>query len=245
MSRFLKTGSGVRAALLSAAVLSLGAGQAMAWTETFNGGFDQTWFFADENGDPLPGGTLSTTGNYLTIDDTDDDYAPAAASGLVGVVFGDTVVTGDVNISNGGSNNDLGLLARAGAGSGYALAIDLGTGLLELSRIDTGVVNVLDSTAISGFAPSNSYYLSFSLTGSTLSGEVFDSFGGTSLGTVGAIDATYASGAAGIAASVNGDVIPTTLLSTFDNITATPEPGTVVLIGAGSLLLTYRRRKHA
>ena len=117
------------------------------------------------------------------------------------------------------------------------------TGDIRLERL--GPPSIFNSLAALNvtLTPGNQYTLTLETAGSSIIGSIWNvgQVGVSLVGSVSAIDATYASGSVGLFA-VTQQPIPTVDV-TFDNfLVAVPEPGTVVLVGLGLVGIIARRR---
>ncbi len=237
------------------------------WSEDFTGGaVIQPWVFVDDEGNAPPDATNFDTSNedisllglpsQLQIGNVDQFVA-----GIVGIaemnplpyVFSDVTVSARVrslpnaNVSGGTGlgNNDAFVFARVQPNlASYLLALDFGTGSVDLVRVNSGAAGDLDGLAdqvIAGFDATQQYRLELTTIGTQLTGNVYDSSNGL-LASVSAVDASYAAGFSGIGAALSEDAgaANTTLLAVaFDDVTSTtiPEPSTLALCGMAAAML--------
>ena len=176
------------------------------WTDTFDGGFDQTWVSGNVNGVGGASGTFSFAVDNDILKMTDPTVAAVggAASGF-GFVPAESFL--EVHMSavinpNAGSysdmNWDVGLLARFDplSSSAYALTLDLYKGQIDLTRIDNGATGAyFGSTPLSGFQygtyTDSSIVLKFDLVGDQISGAAYDLSGNLLTAPFSTTDATY------------------------------------------------------
>ena len=161
---------------------------AWAWSESFDGGFHNTWTFGfvDDVGDPPASGSQSAAvvDDILLISDTvaaetDGGGGSATGFGFVDETFGTTFVRGTVNAGSSPSPvNQLGLLARGDASNGaaYLFGIDFDSGALLLARSDsfTGDPELLLASGDLGrFGSGQSYWLELDAVGSQITGRAY------------------------------------------------------------------------
>lgn len=226
-----------------------------AWVETFttgsNSSYDQQWLITTPFGSvnqSIDNGYLELTGSAMV------------AMGLVTTeTFTDVIVSGWVNAAGTGSGTfaaqtDHLLLARfdGTTGSGYGLVVNY-----ELENIS------LEIAKIAGFAPAGGLggsrfvdgagvdtdlrlWAELSVFGDVnpvVSARIFDAPGGTLLDSLSWTDTTgdpFTSGYSGIAALPNSS--GGSYIGTFDSIRSVPEPGTLLLLASGALMMASRRR---
>lgn len=233
-----------------------------AWTETISasGGtaldLGASWAFGTQhNGNP---GTVVTGANsgVLQISDTN---APAfdgplnstgegtfGGNGLVvSQTFQNVTVTATINPNEASDmNNSVGLAARSDlVGNGYGLIYDFANSEFHLLRFAAALPTYIASSDLS--LPANEdYYLKLQITGTNLSGELYDSVGGSLLSSIGTTDATYAGGFSGVVVFVDEGTDGSPMKGIWDNIASVPEP-TALSLGTSSLgaLGFYRRSR--
>ena len=188
---------------------------------------------APNNGIILSGAQYGFVGSHVASTQLTDSYVSAdfvvhTGNGLFGV-YG---VAARLDGANG--LNQL-------KGYGYAyepFAAGLG-GEMVLYRITGLGISDIGSQAVS-LDPNKDYTFNLSITGSQLYGWVQE-VGGPIVASKSAIDATYASGSAGVFGySANPVYAPTDF--TIDNFSAVPEPSAIALAGLGLLGLFNARR---
>ena len=180
---------------------------------------------------------------------------PLAGVGAIMGSFDASQTFSNVNSSvdftnwNDSDNQAISLVSRSqllpdGTFNGYVLQYQskgsFSSGSLDLDRVDHGVSTEIGTFVNLTLDPTHTYRLLMQDLGSTLTGEVVDlAQPGAVLGTVSAIDATYANGFAGIGAAAeqnSATTIGSAVDVTFDNFTANavvPEPTSVVMLGIG------------
>ena len=201
--------------LLAIAIgFSIAASQATAdWIETFDGGFDQTWTFFDNDGNIPPSDTtVSTAGDKLSLTGVLSATPDLSVAGLVfGESFSDVKVRANVTpgmgFDSGGpalSNNDVFVAARSNGVEAYLLALDWLDGRVDLVRVDDmGMpVGLSDIENPSWFVAGETYQLELRVLGDELRGRIFDA-GGNLLDSLTTNDSTLASGTSGLGASIN------------------------------------------
>lgn len=236
-----------RLAAIAAASLLVTAPVARAdWVELFDAGLTAPWTFYvfDNEGDEPTSGTPAVTvvpsggGAYLrmshsTTANQNGGGGAAAAVGIVDQAFSNGTVRAVLNAApNDGQRSLLAVYARVSAaqGKGYLLGVDYRSGHLVLQRAESfaGQAITLSSAEIPGFAPSKSYFVELTLSGSSLSGRVNVIGNATTLATVIATDDTIASGRTGIIVrtgySESGKPLDA-IVGTFDNISVTDLQG--------------------
>lgn len=248
----------VRRIVVSVVAILMASGSARAeWVDTFDGGFDQTWVYDSLTGLGGPSGSFEfvSVNNMLQVQDLTTAAVGGAASGfgLVNETFSNFVVGAVVNpAGEGNMNREVGLLARMNVANltGYALTVDYfeDSGAISLSRIDLGpnIVGIA-SGSLSSFASENSVYIEFQGKGDTLTGSVYDSYGGLLLGSVETTDASYGAGWSGVVVN-SQDNAGVALRGTYDVVFASvPEPSSLVMLISGCLCafgLARRRRRR-
>jgi hypothetical protein len=242
--------------------LSLAAGAAVPFIDNFNDGDSAGW----TEHDPLQTATGGALGPFATYSfpggnsyriEAAASFDPGAAgpgrafSLRQDEVLGDAIVTWDAIGWNDNVPQVFGGLARIaqpglGTTDGYAFVYGPqssgGAGGLDLFIIqDEAVVGLAAATVSVDLNPAFDYHFVFGLSGTTLTGSVFDiTNGGPAVATITGSDATYSSGFAGLlVADAAGPSIGD---ATFDNFYAVPEPASATLALLGLGLFLRRRR---
>jgi hypothetical protein len=242
------------------------------WSEDFSGGvLHHPWVFVDDGGTIPPNASIIDPSGDALIIGGDFSLFPSLDTFVVGLAgignpaysFTDVRHRATVSAIDNANfaqqftlgNNDEFIIVRSSPTlQSYLLALDFDNGDVDLVRIDAGpVISGLgpgSSTTVPGFIPTGSYVLELIAQGSNLTGNIYD--GATLVATVGAIDATYASGWSGIGAAINdnanlggpGGPLRTFLAAQFDNVSSVvPEPSAVWLVLA-SLAGAIAIRRH-
>jgi hypothetical protein len=239
--------------LVLASALAAIPAPASAWSENFNGAFQNVWTFGfgDDTGDPPSAGNqfAGIVVDHLSISDSTaalpgEGGGASFGFGIVDQSFGTTFVRGAVNVGSSPSPvNQLGLVARGNAetGQAYLLQIDFDAGALVLGRSDSfpGDVALLAAGAGGLFSPGSPYWLELDALGSQIAGRAYDAPGGTLVSAVATTDATYAQGVAGVVVRAYGlgeTLVGAPLRGTFDDVSAVPEPSAAALLAAGLAL---------
>jgi hypothetical protein len=235
---------------LGAMFVAIAGGNARAdWSDDFDGGFDQTWIFADDALNSPPDATdVGIVGNQLHMVYNAGQLGignfDGFVSGAVNEVFTDVSVratvrsldnsgtTPNVGAGLGNSNNDVFVVARSdGVASSYLLAFDFFNGFVNLVRVDGGALHVYQpdaqnpnpSTTI-GVNNALAYIIEIEAVGDVITGRVFNEAGDTLLAEVSVTDNTYASGISGIGAAINEDLVgggtASFLNAGFDNVSS-------------------------
>jgi hypothetical protein len=258
-------GSFVLAVLATSLLAALMPARVSAdWYEDFDSGFSQTWTFTavDDVGDPPATGTSefaimeSGADDYLRMSHSTQAFADGGggvtdAFGLVSEVFTDVLVSAELNSApTDGQQSILAVIGRGdpATGEAYIAGIDFANSFFAIARSDDLefflVPLAVDATV--GISPSATYYVEFSLIGSSLTAQLFDASGTTLLSTINGVDGLYGSGVSGVLVETAYDgfgnpVGP--IVGTFDDVEAVPEPSLSVLLVAGFAVLTFLTRK--
>lgn len=226
------------------------------WTETVSasGGsaldLGASWAFATQHsGNP---GTVVTgaNGGVLQISDT-NAFSNGGTIGGSGLVVSETFqhvrVTATINPNKAGDmNNSVGVAARSDLlGNGYGLIYDFADSEFHLLRFTAGTPTYIASDNSLSLPANEDYYLKLQITGTNLTGELYDMVGGTLLSSIGVTDATYAGGFSGVVVFADSGTLTSPMKGVWDNISSVPEPTTLSL-GVCSLAAfgLYRRRKN-
>jgi hypothetical protein len=236
-------------ALILAAVMLLTASTTMAaWEDDFSGDLSAWYEFPSvPESDTFAAQIL--TSDVLELADSTAPLAGGAgfAYGYVNEPFGDTLVYGTLN-PNGDSdmNAMLGLFLRADGDNAYVLGVDYSTGgIAIIKNSDEGQSAIGTPGSVSDFGSDNSLYVEFSAVGASLVGNVYTAPGGAFRGSASATDGDFAAGVAGVAVQYGNPSLG--IRGTFDNVGATPEPGSLVLLGSGALCALgfwWRKRRR-
>ena len=245
------------------------------WTEDFAGGVTHhPWVFVDDSGTIPPDTSIIDPSGGALIIGGDSSLFPAIDTFVVGLAGVGNPAYSFSNVQHRATvsaienlnfsqqialgNNDSFVVVRSSPIlQSYLLALDFDNGDVDLVRIDAGPVitglGAGSSSMVTGFDPARSYVLELTAIGSNLTGNVYD--GANLVATVGAIDATYASGWSGIGAAINdnadlggpGGPLRTFLAAQFDDVSSVvPEPATVWLVVASLVAaVAIRRRRRA
>lgn len=177
-------------------------------------------------------------------------------------IAGDSQISVDVTDWNDSTNNVIGLVGRfaplsATAFTYYSLSFfptslaGDGTSLsnLRIDRVnpDGTFTNVtaFNANAFPRVSANDTYRLVFTLSGSSLSGELYNISGTvpTLVSSISGTDSGPGSIAVGFAGvSVNGNGTSGPADATFDNFRVVPTPGAAAVLGLGGLLAARRRR---
>ena len=225
-------------------------------SDDFNDGNDQGWTHFDPLAPFAAGGTFTVPAGAYRIQAPPSPDQGALGPGRAGslrfdATYADFFISVDVVDWVDTADQAFGLLSRIretglGTTDGYGFLYVPVDRNFEMERfdneVDTRIGAIIDLT----LDPARDYRITFAGTGSSLTGEVFDLADlATPLISLTATDATYTNGVAGliVADASSGGVMSD---ATFDNYYSTvPEPGSLVLVIAGSFLISRRPGRRA
>lgn len=203
------------------------------WADNFDGGLQQAWQFNSINAMQTgASATFSATSvdDALLVTDTVPGSANGAAVGfgIVPEMFEDVFMTGVINPTGEEFiSRTQTLIARASVTESTFYAAEIfymGDGSVEMTifRNDDPVTTENLATMDIPGTYTDDYYLEFLIEGTDLTATAYDSLGGAELGSITAVDDSYASGFSGFL-SFNDDGFE--LLGVYDDITATTPGG--------------------
>jgi hypothetical protein len=173
-----------------------------AWSETISaaGGtaldLGASWAFGTQNNGNAGTVVAGANSGVLQISDTNAAAINGTFGGtglVVSQTFQNVTVTATINPNEASDmNNSVGLAARSDlVGNGYGLIYDFANSEFHLLRFAAALPTYIASSDLS--LPANEdYYLKLQITGTNLSGELYDSVGGSLLSSIGTTDVTYA-----------------------------------------------------
>lgn len=236
------------------------------WVDDFTGGVpQQTWIFgAVPNGFQYTTNFNSGSGGYLEIGSNLPVGAGGAAAvfGVVNDVFAGPGVRVDSRLNPTGANleTNVGVLANLvadvpnGVATGYVATITYGqggsanpaSGALTITKINSPTQQeMLIDGVIPNFDPNSTYNISLQWHQGDLLGRVFDDQNNQLL-SLSTFDSDYAFGLAGVLLQRPWPgTSPDSMYGTWGSVSATavPEPSTLVVLGAVSLLALGVRRR--
>lgn len=130
-------------------------------------------------------------------------------------------------------------------GNGYGLICDFANSEFHLLRFTAGVPAYIASDDLIPLDTDEDYFLKLQITGTSLSGELYDSVGGSLLSSIGTTDANYASGFSGVVVFADAGTLDSPVRGVWDNIASVPEPATLTLGIAGLVVTGLIRRRRA
>ncbi len=238
------------------------------WHDDFNDGDTAGWTFVNHAGNPpissvaVSGGTLILEHTLGWVDPSGSGFDQTLTGLRTDETFSDVVVRATISprglqttLAGGAetANNYVYLVARSNFLNGYVLAFDWGERDFDIYRVENGIPVEhgndpnAPQTRIHGLDLTQTYVMELSAIGDTITGRLYDADGVTLRSELVWTDGAYSSGWSGIGAYVNGDLAGgsgTFISAAFDNVSsvAIPEPASLMLIGAGAMLMFRRRR---